>query len=161
MSTGRNFLVLLFLAAWGLAGCSQDEDKVAPASESEAAATAEEAATDKVEPMVYFIAPAHEAKLKSPVRVKFGLIGMEVAPAGTDKPNSGHHHLLVDVAELPPAGQAIPADANHIHFGMGQTETELELAAGEHTLQLLLGDMNHVPHNPPVVSHRITITVIE
>jgi len=93
------------------------------------------------------------------VTVKFGLKGMGVAPAGVERANTGHHHLLVDIDEVPPAGQPVPADAQHIHFGGGQTETKLELAPGKHTLQLLLGDHLHRPHQPPVLSEKITITV--
>ena len=91
-------------------------------------------------------------------RVWFGLRHMGVAPAGVDKPNSGHHHLLVDTP-VPPADQPIPNDRNHLHYGGGQTEAMVELPPGPHTLQLVMGDKDHVPHNPPVVSKRITITV--
>ncbi len=91
-------------------------------------------------------------------RVWFGLRHMGVAPAGVEKANTGHHHLLIDT-DLPPDDQPIPNDRNHLHFGGGQTETMVELAPGSHTLQLVMGDHNHVPHNPPVVSPRITITV--
>jgi hypothetical protein len=83
---------------------------------------------------------------------------MGVAPAGTDKANTGHHHLIID-ADLPPADAPVPADAQHVHFGGGQTEVSVELSPGEHSLQLLLGDMNHVPHDPPVYSEKITVTV--
>ena len=107
---------------------------------------------------LYFISPKDDAKLSSPVAVRFGLSGMGVAPAGVAYPNTGHHHLLVD-AEVPPLDRPVPADEHHIHFGAGQTEDRLELALGRHTLQLLLGDHNHVPHDPPVVSERISITV--
>lgn len=102
----------------------------------------------------------------SPVTVKFGIEGMAVAPAGTEMANSGHHHVFVNRA---PFGEGpdgadeldanIIADENHIHFGKGQTETTLELAPGSHTLQLVLGDKDHIPHVPPVVSDQITITV--
>ncbi len=91
-------------------------------------------------------------------KVWFGLRNMGVAPAGVEKPLTGHHHLIVD-APLPPMDQEIPADRNHLHFGKGQTETRITLEPGTHTLQLLLADYNHVPHNPPVVSRKITITV--
>jgi len=91
-------------------------------------------------------------------RVWFGLRHMGVAPAEVDKPNSGHHHLLVDV-DLPPVDQPIPNDRNHLHFGGGQTEAIVELSPGIHTLQLLMGDKDHIPHNPPVVSEKKTITV--
>ena len=90
--------------------------------------------------------------------VWFGLRSMGVAPAGTTVPNTGHHHLLIDVA-LPPADDPIPNDKNHRHFGLGQTETTLELPAGTHTLQLLLGDADHISFNPPVMSPKITIYV--
>jgi Domain of unknown function (DUF4399) len=109
--------------------------------------------------VVYFIAPANGETVQSPVTVKFGLKGMGVAPAGTDNPKTGHHHLLIDVANLPDMDSPIPADANHKHFGGGQTETSIELAPGMHTLQLLLGDKNHIPHDPPILSEKITITV--
>ena len=91
-------------------------------------------------------------------RVWFGLRGMGVAPADTDKPNTGHHHVLVD-ADLPPLNEPIPNDKNHLHFGKGQTEAVIELPPGRHTLQLLLGDAHHVPFDPPVMSKKITVTV--
>jgi hypothetical protein len=90
--------------------------------------------------------------------VRMGLSGAGVAPAGTEKPNTGHHHLLVDV-DLPPLDQEIPNDKNHLHFGLGQTEARLELPPGRHTLQMLLADDAHVPHNPPLYSKKITIIV--
>jgi hypothetical protein len=108
---------------------------------------------------VYFISPQDGETLQSPVTVRFGLQGMGVAPAGTDRANTGHHHLLIDLAELPATDKPLPSDSNHVHFGGGQTETTIELAPGEHTLQLLLGDQTHIPHEPPVVSEKITITV--
>ena len=107
---------------------------------------------------VYFIAPADGATGSSPVTVKFGLKGMGIAPAGITFENTGHHHLIVD-AELPPVGAPIPTDAQHVHFGKGQSETTLELKPGKHTLQLLLGDFGHIPHDPAVASKKITITV--
>ena len=107
---------------------------------------------------LYFISPADGAKLKSPVTVQFGLRGMGVAPAGIDLPATGHHHLLIDT-DLPPLDKPIPADAHHMHFGKGQTEVQLELAPGEHTLQLLLGDYLHTPHKPVVMSKKISITI--
>jgi len=108
---------------------------------------------------VYFISPRDGETVSSPVTVRFGLKGMGVAPAGTDAPDTGHHHLLVDVAELPGLDAPLPATDNIRHFGKGQTETEISLPPGQHTLQLLLGDKNHVPHQPPVLSEKITITV--
>lgn len=107
---------------------------------------------------LYFISPQDGATVASPVTVRFGLRGMGVAPAGLAMENTGHHHLLIDVP--PPAfNLPIPADANHVHFGKGQTETQLTLAPGRHTLQLLLADHLHIPHDPPVLSRPITITV--
>jgi len=109
----------------------------------------------------YIISPADGAMIKSPVTVIFGLQGMGVAPAGVDKPKTGHHHLLIDTA-LPSGDELndpIPADEQHRHFGGGQTQATIELAPGKHTLQLLMGDMNHVPHNPPLASKVVTITV--
>ena len=107
---------------------------------------------------LYLISPQDGAIVASPVLVRFGLTGMGVAPAGVAFEATGHHHLIVD-APLPPADQPIPNDAHHLHFGKGQTETSLALPPGPHTLQLLLGDLNHVPHDPPVASEPITITV--
>ncbi|HYD66057.1 DUF4399 domain-containing protein [Azospirillum sp.] len=92
-------------------------------------------------------------------KVWFGLRNFGVAPAGVRKENTGHHHLLVDT-DIPPLDEPIPNDKNHVHFGKGQTETYLELPPGRHTLQLLLADHDHVPHNPPIVSKKITITVV-
>ena len=93
-----------------------------------------------------------------PFRVWFGLRNMGVAPKGVEFPNTGHHHLIID-SDLPPADQEIPSDRNHLHFGMGETETMLELPPGKHTLQLVMGDYRHVPHNPPIYSKKITITI--
>jgi len=109
---------------------------------------------------VYIVTPEDGAEVQSPVTVVFGLTGMGVAPAGIDMEGTGHHHLIVN-APLPPMDQGIPADENYIHFGGGQTQTSVDLEPGEHTLQLLLGDKNHVPHDPPIASERITITVVD
>ena len=111
------------------------------------------------ETKVYIISPADGATVGQEVTVRFGLKGMGVAPAGVAREHTGHHHLLVDVKELPAAGQPIPADAQHVHFGGGQTQTTLKLSPGTHTLQLELGDANHVPFEPAVVSKKITIHV--
>jgi hypothetical protein len=91
-----------------------------------------------------------------PFRVWFGLRNMGVAPKGACVPNTGHHHLLIDT-DLPPLDEEIPSDRNHIHFGAGQTETTIELPPGAHTLQLIMGDCHHVPHDPPVYSTKKTI----
>lgn len=108
---------------------------------------------------VYFVTPTDGQTVSSPVTVRFGLENLGVAPAGVEREATGHHHLLVDVDEMPPMDQPVPADERHIHFGGGQTQTTLELSPGEHTLQLLVGDHMHVPHEPPVMSEKITITV--
>ncbi len=107
---------------------------------------------------VYFIAPTDGSTVSSPVTVRFGLKGMGISPAGMAMPDTGHHHLIVD-SDLPPLDKPIPADATHIHFGKGQTETTVTLTPGKHTLQLVLGDHTHIPHDPAVVSKKITITV--
>jgi len=107
---------------------------------------------------LYFISPKDGETLTSPVTVRFGLRGMGIAPAGLAMENTGHHHLLIDTA--PPAfNMPIPADANHVHFGKGQTEAQVTLAPGKHTLQLLLADHLHIPHDPPVMSKPITVIV--
>lgn len=108
---------------------------------------------------VYLIAPKNGDTLSGPVRVQFGLKGMGIAPAGIEMDGTGHHHLVVD-KDAPPLNTYLPTDDPQVmHFGKGQTETELKLAPGKHTLQLILADKDHKPHAPPVVSERITITV--
>jgi Domain of unknown function (DUF4399) len=109
---------------------------------------------------VYFIDLKDGQTVPTKFTVHFGLKGMGIAPAGSDKENSGHHHLLID-SELPPFDQPIPSDFNHLHFGAGQTETEVTLTPGDHTLQLLLGDKNHVPNTVPLMSERIHVHVVD
>jgi Domain of unknown function (DUF4399) len=143
-------------------------DRGQPETAQPAAAPAEPAASESRMMMprstapagarLYFITPADGATVKSPVRIEFGLDGMDVVPAGTVAPMSGHHHVIID-AELPPMNLPIPADEHNVHFGDGRTATELPLEPGQHTLQLLLGDHLHIPHQPPVTSEKITITV--
>ncbi|HVY79958.1 MAG TPA: DUF4399 domain-containing protein [Steroidobacteraceae bacterium] len=108
---------------------------------------------------VYIISPKDGASVKSPVNVVFGLKGMGVAPAGVKMENTGHHHLLIDTDVPADANAPLPTTDHVKHFGKGQTETSIELPPGKHTLQLVLGDANHIPHNPPVVSKKITINV--
>ncbi len=108
---------------------------------------------------VYFISPKDGATVTSPVLVQFGLKGMGIAPAGVEHENTGHHHLLIDVAQLPDMNVPLPSTDHIKHFGGGQTETELTLAPGRHTLQLVFADHLHIPFDPPVVSNKITITV--
>jgi hypothetical protein len=105
---------------------------------------------------VYFIDLKDGATV--PAKLNFGLRNMNIAPAGTGSEDSGHHHLLIDT-DLPPLDQPIPNDFNHLHFGGGQTEAEIALKPGEHTLQLLIGDKDHIPHTPPVMSRRIRVRV--
>lgn len=128
---------------------SQDAADALPRTEAPPAAEA------------YIQTPADGAEVSSPVTVRFGLRGIGVAPAGITAANTGHHHLLVDLDTLPPDNLPLPATDQVRHFGAGQTETEIELAPGEHTLQLILGDALHIPHLPPVRSEEITITVVE
>ncbi len=106
----------------------------------------------------YFIEPKDGAEVSSPVRVVFGLASMGVAPAGINQSGTGHHHLLIDSPEIDYT-KPLPASEQIVHFGGGQTETTLDLKPGKHTLQMLLGDWKHQPHNPPVQSEKITITV--
>jgi hypothetical protein len=112
------------------------------------------------EALLYFIYPHNGAKIKGAFWCRFGLRGMGVTHAGDAFPNSGHHHLLVDVTQPLDLNDAIPADKNHLHFGAGQTEARIELPPGKHTLQLVLGDANHIPFDPPVMSKKITVTII-
>jgi hypothetical protein len=124
-------------------------------------------AADTLAPHILFVPPhAFFVNIKdgdtvtSPVDIKFGITGMEVAPAGTNKPNTGHFHLLIDT-DLTPDQQklSIPKDDQHLHFGKGQTEATVALKPGKHTLQIVMGDGNHMLHNPPVMSDKITVTV--
>lgn len=108
---------------------------------------------------LYFIWPVDGTVIRGgKFWVRMGLRNMGVAPKGTTLANTGHHHLLIDT-ELPPMNEAIPSDRNHLHFGAGETEARVELSPGKHTLQLLLGDPDHVPHDPPVYSKKISVIV--
>ncbi|MCC7007702.1 MAG: DUF4399 domain-containing protein [Acidobacteria bacterium] len=107
----------------------------------------------------YFISPRNGEAVTSPFVVRFGLKGMGIAPAGVTQANTGHHHLLIDVEKLPDLTKPLPATDNIRHFGGGQTEVELTLPPGKHTLQLVLGDATHTPHSTPVMSEKITVTV--
>ena len=108
--------------------------------------------------VVYIISPAAGDSVTSPVTVRFGLKGMGVAPAGVEKPNTGHHHLLIDTVP-PDMSLPVPADDHHRHYGGGQTEATLELSPGRHSLQLLLADERHIPLDPPVISEKIEVVV--
>ncbi len=156
----------LILACGLLAACGQQEPAASPAPPA-AAASAPAAAppaalTRKPAPagaMAYIIEPADGARVSSPVRVVFGLKGFGVAPAGVDRNDAGHHHLLVDAGMPANLALPIPNDEQHRHFGGGQTEVELTLPAGRHTLQMLVGDHLHIPHDPPIASTVVTIEV--
>ena len=111
-------------------------------------------------PKVYFINLEDGDRLESPFLIQFGLSGMGIAPAGTDRSNTGHHHLLINVDDID-LSKPIPSSSNHIHFGGGQTESLVDLVPGDYSIQLVLGDMTHTPHNPPIISQRINITVID
>ena len=144
MATGRLVALTLALAALLPAAGSAQERKAAPPGA-----------------VVYFIYPRDGQVVQGgKLWVRMGLRNMGVAPAGVTRDGTGHHHLLVDVDELPPLDEPIPNDRNHRHFGGGQTEARIEdLAPGKHTLQLMLADESHVPFDPPVMSPKITITV--
>jgi len=107
----------------------------------------------------YIISPKDGARVANPVVVRFGLKGMGIAPAGVKFDNTGHHHLLIDTDAPSDLNAPLPANDKIVHFGKGQTETALTLTPGKHTLQLLLGDQSHIPHDPAVMSKKITITV--
>ena len=108
---------------------------------------------------LYIISPMNGEQVSGPVTVRFGLQGMGVTPAGVDREKTGHHHLLINVNEMPAMDKPLPSDDNHRHFGGGQTEVTLDLGKGSHTLQLVLGDKDHIPFDPPIVSDKITIMV--
>lgn len=146
--------------AISLAACSNNSDTNMPAGDPAAPSAAAKQSADAMAASVFIVSPSDGDVVSSPLTVTFGIKGYSVAPAGTYEANTGHHHLLIDTG-LPPLGQPVPADAQHVHFGKGQTQTTLELAPGKHTLQLLLGDGNHVPHQPPLTSDIITVTVSE
>lgn len=159
-------MLIRLLTVFGLvliAACGQDTPEepltaAAAAPETRAPAATLERRPSPAGATAYIIAPADGATVASPVRVLFGLKGAGVVPAGTEREGAGHHHLLID-ADLPDLNAAVPSDANHRHFGLGQTEADIELEPGMHTLQLLLGDERHIPHDPPIMSERITVEV--
>ena len=158
----KTLLTALPLAALAIAltlACAE-EKKPAPAPAKADGPLSRHASPEGAK--AYIIGLKDGATVKSPLVVKFGLKGMGIAPAGVDIPNTGHHHLLIDIKKPADMNAPIPSpdiQPGSLHFGGGQTETVLTLAPGEHTLRLVLGDMNHVPHDPPVMSKLITITV--
>jgi hypothetical protein len=112
------------------------------------------------EAKVYFINLSDGDQVQSPFLIQFGLSDMGIAPAGMDRNNTGHHHLLINVNDID-LSKPIPSSSNHIHFGGGQTESLVELLPGSYSMQLVLGNMTHTPHDPPVISQKINITVID
>jgi len=158
MKKRRSFILISTLALV-LGSCTGDREQTAQSESSKAPAVVTMSrSTPAPGASVFFITPTNGATTSSPVEIKFGISGMAVMPAGEFAENSGHHHLLVDT-ELMNMDLPVPKDDNNLHFGKGQTETVLALEPGQHTLQLVLGDGNHIPHDPPVLSDRITITV--
>ena len=153
MHTFKSRLVLGALAAVLLVGFVGAQGAGTPVP-------AQVAKTKSVEgAKVYIISPKDGETVSSPFTVRFGLKGMGIAPAGVVLPETGHHHLLVDVTTMPNMDQPLPNNDNIRHFGKGQTETDLTLTPGKHTLQLLFADSAHVPHDKPLMSEKITITV--
>ncbi len=159
--THTRSLSLLLSATVLLAACSKKEEAApaAPAAEPAAAAPALTSTSAPEGAKVAFAELQNGAEVSSPLLVKFAVEGIAIAPAGTDTPASGHHHLVID-AELPPLDAPIPASANYVHFGKGQTETTIELTPGPHTLQLVFANGQHVPFNPQLASEKITVTVV-
>ncbi len=169
MAFNKLALVLSVASLVLVSACGQPEAEAPAPAETVSKAPAPKAAAADPAPglpktasvpgaSVFFITPADGDTVSSPVTVEFGIEGMVIVPAGVNDAHSGHHHLLVDTG-FPALNQPIPADANHIHFGDGSKSTQLTLDPGEHTLLLLLGDHLHIPHEPPVSSQTITITV--
>jgi hypothetical protein len=158
-------MLIRLLTIFGLiltAACGQDTSIDVPeetaATPAPAAAATRERRASPPGAVAYIISPADGDTVTSPVRVLFGLNGAGVVPAGIEREAAGHHHLLIDAA-VPDLDSPVPSDTNHRHFGGGQTEVEIELEPGTHSLQLLLGDEMHVPHDPPILSEQITIQV--
>lgn len=149
-------VILTGVAAHGAFADKHDHKK-----EEKAALPAEMYSKAPESARVYFLQPQDGSVVPETFTVKFGLSGMGVAPAGVDKKNTGHHHLLINVDKLPDLNLPLPSNENVNHFGGGQTETQVTLPPGKHTLQLLLGNHFHVPHKKPVMSKKITVTVLE
>jgi len=159
----RKDTVLLIICGltWALSSCGGDQTGAESGSgTTDDAPEAAGISLSKAVPgaTVFIISPVNGATVASPLEIKFGVSGVAIAPAGGVLENSGHHHLLVDMG-LADLTQPIPSDEHHLHFGKGQTETSIELAPGQHTLQLVLGDGAHVPHDPPIMSDLVVITV--
>lgn len=150
--------VLTLILSLAACGDKATNEPVAEAVTPEPAPAAPLRSASAAEASLFFVSPADGEVVSNPVTIVFGIDGMTVVPAGNDVPHSGHHHLLIDTG-MPDLGLPIPKDENHIHFGDGSTQTEITLPPGEHTLQMLLGDHLHIPHDPPLMSDVITINV--
>jgi len=155
--------LIIGLAACGEKPADEAPQKAQPATTAPAGTAATEPrkiprSTSNAGASVFFITPADGATVANPISIEFGIAGMEVVKAGNNLRNSGHHHLLIDT-DLPDLDFPIPADEHHVHFGDGSVSTQISLPPGEHKLQMLLGDYLHIPHNPPLTSAQITITV--
>ena len=163
MNKNANSALIAAVALVTLAACGQSDNQAQEAESAAAPAPSsappEMPRTPSVDDAaVVFVTPRDGATVSNPVILNFAATGMSVVKSGDNTPKSGHHHVIID-AELPPMNLPIPADANHVHFGDGSSTTELELTPGEHTLQLLFADHLHIPHDPPIYSEQITITV--
>ena len=154
----RAFVATLMVLS--LAACGESSTPANDHVHKEGAPTADAVGRSPSPPgaKVWIIEPKDGATVKNPITVKFGVEGIKLVPAGTDDPDSGHHHLLIDT-KIEDYNAPIPADAQHIHYGKAQTEGTIELSPGKHTLQDVFADKNHIPHEPPVQSDVITITV--
>lgn len=152
MASMRAAALILAATLWPALACAQGSPSAAsgPPPLTPAAPDAK----------LYFISPANGARVRSPITVQFGLRNMGVTQAGNAAPNAGHHHLLIDARESLSLEDPIPADKAHVHFGGGQTETQLELEPGRHTLQLVMGDADHRPFKPNVMSEKIEVTIL-
>jgi hypothetical protein len=160
----RRVRLALVIAAPGLAlslvaaAPARADHEHDPPADATAATGAIQRTPRPLDAKLYIISPKNGETVTSPVTVRFGLSGMGVAPAGVGTAATGHHHLIID-APLPPLDKPLPKDEHHEHFGGGQTETTVALPPGDHTLQIILGDKDHVPHDPPLVSEQIKIRV--
>ena len=142
-----------------LNACGSQESTETAATDSAVDQVVDLRSSSSDDARIYFVNLKDGDSVSSPFQIEFGLEGMDVVPAGTEQENSGHHHLLIDQNELPTLDMPIPSDSVHVHFGLGQTTAELDLTPGRHTLQIILGNHLHIPHNPPVVSEMISIVV--
>ncbi len=155
-------LVMILVACQLLSACAEKtvgRSTSKPASTPETAPNASVRAKSNPGARVFITEPKNGATVSSPVTVKFGVEGISLEKAGEVKDNSGHHHIAIDAAELPPLDQPLPFSDTLIHFGQAQTEASVNLSPGSHTLQLIFAGGNHIQHDPPVVSEKITITV--